>query len=331
MFGLAAGKRSRPAAPAGGAKARKPATPGRTASEARARGGAAAASSSFRAGTHRCEHGELGYKVFVPAGVAARTTPPPLLVMLHGCGQTPDDFARGTRMNALAEEAGMLVVYPAQPRTEHSNRCWNWFRRGDQGRGAGEPARIASLTRHIAERHGADPARIYVAGLSAGASTALILAHSYPEIFAAVGAHSGLPVGAAQDKASALAAMQRGNPGLQRSVAVPTIIFHGGADHVVNPRNGRLIAIRALQPFPSLGRTEVAGQIAGGRAYVKTVHRVGRGRPWVEHWLVKGAGHAWSGGARTGRFTDSSGPDASAEMLRFFLRHRASARRRSRA
>ncbi|MDK8871020.1 PHB depolymerase family esterase [Paracoccus sp. SSJ] len=284
--------------------------------------------SSFRAGIHDCDHGSRRYKLFTP-GLAADAKPPPLLVMLHGCGQTPDDFAKGTRMNALAGEFGFIVVYPAQPRDAHPNRCWNWFGRDDQARGSGEPALLASLTRHIVDRHGADPGRVYVAGLSAGASAALILAGAYPEIFAAVGAHSGLPAGAAQDQASALLAMQRGNPGRRLEHPMPTIIFHGSRDHVVHPRNGRLAAIRAREPYASLRATEFAGQIPNGHRYVRTVHRIGSGRPLVEHWSVAGSGHAWSGGSSAGRFTDPKGPDASREMVRFFLRHSLPARQRA--
>lgn len=283
---------------------------------------------SFRSATHRCDHGERRYKIFTPARAALSPTALPLLVMLHGCGQTPDDFARGTRMNVLADELGFLVLYPAQPREAHPNRCWNWFRRADQGRDAGEPGLIASLTRHVIQAHGADPARVYVAGLSAGASAALVLADTYPDLFAAVGVHSGLTVGAARDHASALIAMQRGNPGARRAAAVPTIAFHGSADRVVNPRNGRLVAIRAVEPFPSLRRTETQGRVVNGREWIKTVHRIGKGRPYVEHWSIKAAGHAWSGGSPAGRFTDPAGPDASREMLRFFLRHRLRPRRR---
>lgn len=304
------------------AKKRKPAKKAPAIVEKPAR----AAPSSFRAGLHECEFGARRYKIFKPgaAGLA-----PPLLVMLHGCGQTPDDFARGTKMNALAKEHGLIVVYPAQPRNAHPNRCWNWFHRGDQDRRMGEPAILASLTRQIIETHGADPARVYIAGISAGASMALIMAHEYPEIFAAVGVHSGLPAGAAHDPASAVIAMQRGNPGWRLAHPMPTILFHGSLDPVVNPRNGRLAAIRAREPYASLRATETSGQVAGGRAWRKTVHRIGSGRPLVEHWSVTGSGHAWSGGSPRGLFTDSKGPDASREMVRFFLRHSLSARKRA--
>ncbi|MCF3972129.1 extracellular catalytic domain type 1 short-chain-length polyhydroxyalkanoate depolymerase [Paracoccus salsus] len=281
---------------------------------------------SFRLGVHRCGHGQRRYKIFTPSCASGTAKPLPLLVMLHGCGQTPDDFAKGTRMNALAEELGLIVVYPAQSREAHPNRCWNWYRPDDQNRGAGEPALIADLTRRVLENHPVDPSRVYVAGLSAGASAALVLADAYPDLFAAVGAHSGLPVGAARDHASAVIAMQQGNPGHRRTVAIPTITFSGSADRVVNPRNGRFVAIRALEPFPYLRQTERAGQVPGGHAYLRTTHRVGKGPSRVEQWLIKGSGHAWSGGAKAGRFTDPAGPDASREMLRFFLRHKLPSR-----
>lgn len=286
---------------------------------------------SFRTAEHRCEHGQRRYKIFTPSRALGTAEPLPLLIMLHGCSQTPDDFAKGTRMNALAEELGLFVVYPAQPSRAHPTRCWNWFRPGDQVRDAGEPALIASLTGHVLDSHPVDRSRVYVAGLSAGASAALVLAAAYPEVFAAVGAHSGLPVGAARDNASAMIAMQRGNPGQRLSAAVPTIAFSGSVDHVVNPRNARFIAIRALESFPSLRAKEIAGRAPDGHSYLKTTHRVGKGRPLVEQWVVKGCGHAWSGGSKGGRFTDPAGPDASREMLRFFLRHRLPARRRRKA
>lgn len=282
---------------------------------------------SFRAGVHTCVLGKRRFKIYVPA--AAAGMPLPLLVMLHGCGQTADDFAKGTRMNALAEEFQMLVLYPEQAREAHSNRCWNWFRRGDQGRGDGEPGLLADMTRAIVEKHSVDPARVYVAGLSAGASAALVLGNAYPDLFAAVGAHSGLPVGAARDSASAMMAMGQGNPGNRPSAAIPTIIFHGSDDKVVNPRNGRFIAIRALEPFRGLRSTQTRGQVPGGRRYVKSVYRKGQGRPVVEEWLIDGSGHAWSGGSRAGRFVDPGGPDASRAMVRFFLRHKLSLRARS--
>lgn len=284
------------------------------------------ARASFRTAIHDCEFGQRHYKIYTPASAASSSDPLPVLIMLHGCGQTPDDFAKGTRMNALAEEFRFLVIYPAQTREAHPKRCWNWFRPGDQVREAGEPALLASLTRDVLKQHPADPARVYVAGLSAGGSAALVLAKAYPDLFAAVGVHSGLPVGAAQGQAFALMAMAQGNPGTRCMVPMPTIIFHGSDDRVVNVRNARFIAIRALEPYGALRQTDIKRHVKGGRSYVKSIHRVGHGRPLVEHWLIEGSGHAWSGGSPAGRFVDPSGPDASREMVRFFLRQKTSLR-----
>ncbi|KKL85745.1 hypothetical protein LCGC14_1951650, partial [marine sediment metagenome] len=245
----------------------------------------------------------------------------------HGLLFTQDGHREGSI--ALAEELGFLVLYPEQARQVQVSRCWNWFRPVDQTRGAGEPALIASLTRHILTEQPVDPARVYIAGLSAGASAALVLATAYPDIFAAVGVHSGLPVGAAHDAATAVIAMRHGAPGQRHAAALPTIIFHGDADTVVHPRNGRFAAIRATEPFAGLRKTERRGQVAGGRSYLRITHRKGSGRPLAEHWIVEGSGHAWSGGNGAGSFTDPKGPDASREMMRFFLRHRAGVRRRA--
>lgn len=283
---------------------------------------------TFKAGHHETAFGTRSYKLYVPVAANTAKTQLPLLVMLHGCGQSSKDFARGTGMNTLAEEFGFLVLYPEQARDAHHYRCWNWYRRGDQTRGAGEPALLADMTRKVIADWNADPARVYVAGLSAGAAAALILATEYPDIFAAVGVHSGLATGAAHDPASAPRAMQHGNPGERHDAQMPTIIFHGDADKVINPRNSRFIAIRALEPFAPLDRTEKKGRVHGGREFSRTVHRVGRGRPYIEQWVVHGSGHAWSGGHAAGSYTDPTGPDASREMVRFFLRHRTTKKRR---
>ena len=319
--GSATAKKRKPAKKASASKAAKS-----TKAPAAAR---ALSPSSFRSGQHDSAYGSRSYKLFKPGTLAGASAAPPLLMMLHGCGQTPDDFAKGTRMNILARELGLIVVYPAQSMDANPNRCWDWFHRENQSRDAGEPAIIASLTRKILTTHGADPARVYIAGLSAGASMALIVAQEYPDLFAAVGVHSGMPAGSARDQTSALIAMQRGGPGHRLQHPMPTIIFHGSHDRVVNPRNGRLVAIRAREPYPALRSTEADGQVQNGRSYRKTVYRVGSGRPLVEHWSVTASGHAWSGGSPRGRFTDQKGPDASREMLRFFLRHSLSARRRA--
>lgn len=283
----------------------------------------------FKKGTHESAFGTRSYRLYVPAVAKTTVDPLPLLVMLHGCGQSPEDFARGTGMNALAEEFGFLVLYPAQARKEQLHRCWNWFKPTDQVRDAGEPAVIAGMTRHIIAEQNADPAKVYVAGLSAGAAAALIISTAYPDIFASAGVHSGLAVGAAHDAASAAIAMQVGDPGQRHNSQMPVIVFHGDTDTVVNPRNGRYVILRTLEPYASLDRTEKTGRVPHGRGYTRTAHRVGKGRSYAEHWVVHGAGHAWSGGNAAGNYTDPTGPDASREMVRFFLRHRTTQKRRA--
>lgn len=292
---------------------------------------AVARGASFVTAIHSSEHGERSYKLYIPA--RSRSDPGsgermPLVVMLHGCTQTPDDFATGTGLNALAEEFGFLVAYPAQSTGANANRCWNWFKPSDQRRDSGEPALIAGIARTILRDHGADPQRVYVGGLSAGGAAAAIVASAYPDLFAAVCVHSGLAVGAAHNAASALVAMRRGSPGDRGTVPMPTIIFHGEADTVVHPRNGRFVTARALAALPRLTRVEEKGRSAGGRAFSRTVHKTRNGKSLCEHWAVEGAGHAWSGGHPSGSFSDLAGPDASREMVRFFLDHRTTRGRR---
>jgi len=269
--------------------------------------------------THAGAEGSRSYRLYVPAH--RLKTPLPLVVMLHGCTQTPEDFATGTGMNALAEEIGFLVAYPAQPSGANAQRCWNWFRPEDQARDRGEPALIAGLTRDILRDHPADPARIYIAGLSAGGAAAVLVAAAYPDLFSAVGVHSGLPAGAAHDIPSAFAAMRGGSTARPHRTALPTITFHGLADSTVHPRNGRAILSQALPAMPGLRARSTKGRSAGGRPYRSTAHHHPDGRSFAEHWEIDGAGHAWAGGHAGGSHTDPEGPDASRQMLRFFFQH----------
>ena len=267
--------------------------------------------------------------------------------MLHGCTQSADDFAAGTRMNRLAEEQGFIVVYPEQAPNANGSKCWNWFKAQDQARDRGEPALIAGITREVAAKHPVDARRIYVAGLSAGASMAVILGETYPELYAAVGAHSGLPYAAAHDVPSAFAAMAAGKAGgpdlsslsglanlpgaaaaSRRKIVhfVPTIVFHGDQDHTVGQGNGTAIVEQALQaaaeasgPSRPLTASTASGVAPRGRSYSRTAYADEAGRARIESWVLQGGGHAWAGGDSSGSYTDGAGPDASAEMLRFFL------------
>lgn len=275
----------------------------------------------FETRLHRGEAGAREYRLYIPASRPAG--PVPLVVMLHGCTQTPDDFAAGTRMNAWAERRGVLVAYPAQPPSANAQRCWNWFSPGDQRRGAGEPAILAGLAREVARREGGDPRRVFVAGLSAGGAAAAVLGQTYPEVFAAVGVHSGLACGAARDVPSAFAAMKgQGGDGGWGGRAVRAIVFHADRDTTVHPVNGDRVAAQALGGGAGGGlrRDTERGQApGGGRRWTRTRHLDAAGRAVLEQWVVEGAGHAWSGGSPDGSHTDPLGPDASREMLRFFL------------
>lgn len=256
--------------------------------------------------------GARAYKTYLPSRYASQGLP--LIVMLHGCTQNPDDFAAGTRMNQLAEELGFAVVYPAQCAQANVSACWNWFQPAHQRRDAGEPSLIAGITREVVARHHLDARRVYVAGLSAGGAMAAVMGVTYPELYSAAGIHSGLGYAAARDLPSALAAM-KGKPGRKRRATssargVPMIIFHGDRDSTVHPSNGEHAMTGTLE--------RVEKGHASGRAYTRTTHWNASGKPVLEHWLVHGAGHAWSGGSASGSYADPLGPDASREMLRFF-------------
>lgn len=279
--------------------------------------------SSFRLRHYPTAEGDRSYTLYLPASAGQTAGLQPLLIMLHGCGQTPTDFAVGTGMNRLADEMGFIVAYPTQTRKANRNKCWNWYRDVKTARDGGEPAMIVGITQDISAHHRVDRSRVYIAGFSAGAAAAAAIAVAYPKIYAAVGVHSGLPVGAAHSGLSALVAMRAGSAGVRQSVPMPTIIFHGDKDEVVNPRNGRAIAARSVATFPALTETVKNSKSTGG--FRKTAHRGSNRKSYCEYWAIAGAGHAWSGGNPAGSFAQATGPDASREMMRFFMQHRLAA------
>jgi poly(hydroxyalkanoate) depolymerase family esterase len=282
----------------------------------------------FIEGTYSNPAGSRAYRLFIPSRYQGQ--PLPLVVMLHGCTQSPDDFAAGTRMNFIAEEQTCFVVYPAQRGEANHAKCWNWFRTADQQRGRGEPSLIAGITRQIMCDYSVDPERVYVGGLSAGAAAAAIMGATYHDLYAAIGAHSGLACGAAIDLPSAFVAMRQGGLAassgsddrviLSDGPTVPTIVFHGDRDITVHPSNGDHILEQSMRTT-STQRKVYRGRVPGGHAYTRTIHTDASGRGIFEHWNIHGAGHAWSGGSPAGSYTDPRGPDATREMLRFFLEH----------
>ena len=329
--------------------------------------------------------GSRNYKLYIPPQAAAAKASGqrlPLVLMLHGCKQNPDDFARGTRMNDAALAQGFYVVYPEQIKKANASNCWNWFEPEHQQRLGGEPAILAGIVRSVTAAQAVDPQRVYVAGLSAGGAMAAILGHTWGDMFAAVGVHSGLAAGAANSMVSAFGAMRNGSnggnghspatsqgamdamndyspahakgPGLFGSLAKmvnpaladnlfadvvmeantdplsaspnpPTIVFHGDQDSTVNRINGEQI-FAATRPGTdnSALPLETRRTSANGREATQRIHRNAAGDSVAEHWAIHGAGHAWSGGNAKGSYTDSAGPDATAEILRFFLAQRLS-------
>jgi poly(hydroxyalkanoate) depolymerase family esterase len=257
------------------------------------------------------------YKLYIPPAAGAAALPLPLVVMLHGCTQDAGDFAVGTAMNELARAQGWYVLYPEQSPQANPQRCWNWFKHNHQVRDRGEPATLAGMTRAVMAQHAIDPRRVYVAGLSAGGAMAAILGDAYPDLYAAVGVHSGLATGAAKDVPSAFGAMKSGSHGRRGAASgVPTIVFHGDGDHTVHPVNGSEVIAASVRAGTAVETEQ--GRTAGGRRYTRELHRAADGKVVAEHWVVHGAPHAWAGGSAKGSYTDPSGPDASAQMLRFF-------------
>jgi poly(hydroxyalkanoate) depolymerase family esterase len=272
------------------------------------------------------EAGTRSYKLFIPSDYDGQ--PCPLVVMLHACTQSADEFARGTRMNRLGGRHTFLVAYPEQSVAANQSKCWNWFNRRDQQRDLGEPSIIAGITRQIAQDCAVDRKRVYVAGMSAGAAACAVLAAAYPDVYAALGVHSGVACGLAYDVSTALTAMNGGEDApaghfsqlhANNHRMIPTIVFHGDRDTTVHPRNADRFVAEAVTA--NLEKRVETGRVLGGRSYTQCIYSDTSGQRMLEQWIVHGSGHAWSGGSPSGSFSDPQGPDASSEMARFFLLH----------
>ncbi|MCG8460645.1 MAG: PHB depolymerase family esterase, partial [Holophagales bacterium] len=287
-------------------------------------------------------YGGRAYWLFVPSGYQAGT-PAPLVVMLHGCTQSGDGFATSTGMNALAEAGTFLVAYPQQPSSANSSRCWNWFQTTHQSRGSGEPALLAGTVADIEASYSIDPSRRYVAGFSAGAAMAAILGATYPDVFQAIGVHSGLEYKAATSTSGAFTAMFSGGPPADpqgqlaydamgpRARVVSVMVIHGTSDFTVATVNGDLALSQWAQTndlaSDGVDQDDIddspelvqGGQVPGGRSFTRFVYEDASGDPVMEKILVDSMGHNWSGGALGGTFTDPDGPDASQLLVDFFL------------
>lgn len=284
------------------------------------------------------------YKLYIPPAYRS-TQPVPLLVMLHGCTQTPDDFALGTEMNVYADQHNFIVVYPEQSRSANRGKCWNWFRSEHQVRGRGEPAEIVAIVDQIKDDYAIDDNRVYVAGISAGAAMTVILGATYPDVFAAIGVCSGVTYRASTSVAGSLVVMARGGPDptVQGHVAysamgdfkrvVPVIVFHGTSDTTVSPKNGDQVIAQWARTNQlvlngvsdsGIGATPsavVRGSVPGGRTFTRYTYTDHTGKVILQQYMVDGMKHGWSGGSRAGSYTDPQGPRASPIVVEFLLQH----------
>jgi len=282
--------------------------------------------SELRDGAHTNAAGTRAYKLYLPARNTGQALP--LLVMLHGGGQSADDFAAGTRMNLLAERGPFLVAYPEQASSANAMRHWNWFQPNDQRAGTGEPSLIAGITKQVMGEYSVDARRVYVAGFSAGGAMAAVMAATHPDLYAAAGVHSGLPYRAADNVLRAFTVMRQGMSSYPPLAGgIPMIVFHGDRDATVDHRNAASLVDQSLgsaaaAPEPAVtakfSANTTSGQVQDGHAYTRTVHRCASSKARIEQWTIHRAGHAWSGGSHHGSYTDPKGPDASAEFVRFF-------------
>ena len=318
----------------------------------------AARAGSWAQGSITNAAGTRSYKLWIPDRYNKKTAVP-LVLMLHGCTQTPDDFAAGARMNEVADAHNFLVAYPEQPASANPYKCWNWFDPAHQTRGAGEPSLLAAVVNDAQATHKVDPLRTYAVGVSAGGAMASILGAAYPELFAGLAVCAGVEYKAASNVAGALAVQQSGGPdpdqqGIQayQAIVVATtpparegrraaaarprprpirvIVFHGALDALVRPVNGEQVIAQWAQTNDLLDDARddnsvdaapdstITGTVPNGYSFTRSVYHDAAGQPVLEKWIVQDMKHAWPGGSIAGTYTDPKGPNASAEIWRFF-------------
>ena len=299
---------------------------------------------SWVTATAKTSTGSLDYKVWVPADYR-KTKPAPLVLMLHGCLQGPEDLAALSQMNSLADKETFLVVYPQQTAAANALRCWNWFDPKHQDRGAGEPSLIAAAINDVRASYRVREQQIYVVGISAGGAMAVLMAAAYPEIFAAVGVIAAPEYKAASTVQGGLAAMKNGGPdptqqglaayqamqksGARKKKRIPLMDIQGTKDPYVNPINSDQLVAQWVQTNDllddgkdndSITKSPVTaeGAVPNGYSYTKYSYRDRKGHVVVEKLVVNGLGHAWSGSTTANQFADAKGPDATMEIWRFF-------------
>lgn len=300
---------------------------------------------------------DFKYKLYVPTDYHAEKDSP-LMVMLHGCKQNPDDFAAGTNMNTLAEQESFLVLYPdmnhmfipSNPSSYNPYGCWNWFLDKNQHREKGHPKVIYTIINHVKNTYSIDSSKVYAVGLSAGASLACILGVTYPDVFSGIGVCSGLAYNAANVffltdplAQAAKKSMEKGVPDPyecgnsafqemgELKKKMPVIVFHGICDTVVHPINGQQVIIQWAQTnflvAGGAGRANilpilVKSDFMNGKSYTRHVYGDENGEPLMEFWMINQLGHAWSGGSPNGSFTDPSGPNATHIIWNFFTKNK---------
>jgi poly(hydroxyalkanoate) depolymerase family esterase len=296
----------------------------------------------FTRGSFSNEHGTRYYRLYVPGNYEEQGIP--LIVMLHGCRQDAEGFATGTQMNVLAEREGFLVLYPEQHLGANPLHCWNWFEPSNQERASGEPSIIAGATERVIAEYNVDTDRVYVAGISAGGAMTSIMGATYPDLYTALGVHSGLEYKAADNSRAARAAQTDGGPdpdqqgysaflsAREEAKVLPTIVFHGEQDEEVDVVNAHQTLSQWAQTndYSDDGSDNdsitdepadtLREQTPEGYDYVRYVYENPAEDVIMEKWVVEGLGHAWSGGDAEGSYTDPEGPEASEEIIRFFER-----------